>query len=181
MNRRTVLSSIEVPSGILLAGCLSNENGEPVATPALVEIENDTGKSIDVHVRAREGDALVHDEQYTIGGVQTEESDDTGEHGVIDGVQIVEDWMENAAEYSFHFEVPEHGLETSFSSSDSIGAYENANQSDLEDECYFVRVTVGDEEDTHTARVDANPNRVVAWAEVYDHDVFERAHAGDCT
>ncbi|ELY94205.1 hypothetical protein C483_03535 [Natrialba hulunbeirensis JCM 10989] len=134
-----------------------------------------------MEVTARKEGTSVHDERYTIREVRVNERDDIGEYADIDGVQIVEDWMEDPAEYEFEFRIPQHGLEATFSSSDSIGEYENAHQSELDGECYFVRVTIGDEAQPDTARVDATPERILVGAEVYHHDIFDRSHAGDCT
>ncbi|ADD04287.2 uncharacterized protein Nmag_0702 [Natrialba magadii ATCC 43099] len=181
MNRRHVLSSIGTTTGTLLAGCLTDDSGEPMASPALVEIANKTGEPIEIEVAARKNDTAVYDERYTIREVRVTERDDIGEYADIDGVQIAEDWMAIPAEYEFEFRIPQHGLEATFSSTDSIGEYDNAHQSELDGECYFVQVTIGDEAQPDTARVDATPERILVGAEVYHHDIFDRSHAGDCT
>ena len=82
-------------------------------------------------------------------------------------------------EYELEFAVPEHELRTSFTSSDPIGKYQSASDHDIEGECYFVRVEVGD--GSGNATPETVPERIGTWAVVYDHDVFEREHAGNCS
>ena len=181
MKRRTVLATVALSTGV--AGCLGSwgDSDEPVASPALVEIANNTGESVTIQVQTEKDGEQVHDEQYTVEAVTIEEGDDIDSYVSVDGVQIVEDWMASAAEFEFRFTVPEHGLETSFTSDDPIGNHENASQSELDGKCYFVRVAVGDERDVVTPNLDATPEQLFTWAVVYDHDVFDRPHAGDCS
>lgn len=87
--------------------------------------------------------------------------------------------MADNAEFKFQFIIPEFELEDSFSTSDPIGDYRDAYQSELEGECYFIRVTIGD--GSGNAALDAVPKRIATQAVVYDHEIFDRAHAGDCT
>lgn len=181
MERRALLQSAATAGGLLLAGCLSDDPEGPVASPALIEIANNTGEPVTVQVITQKDGTEVHNEAYQLEPVRTGEASDTEEYGVIDGVEIVEEWMADPAEYEFQFSVPDHDLSASFSSADPIGAHDNAHHSELEGECYFVRAAVGDEDDPLTARLDAVPAQLVAWAIVYDHDVFDREHAGDCT
>lgn len=180
MDRRQVIATTVIALTPSFAGCLSDQPDEPVASPALVEIQNNTGEGIDVDVTATKDGSQVHDGQYSISGIQTADHREIGEQPVIDGVQIVEDWMASPAEFEFTFAVPEVGLETTFSSADSIGSHKHARQSALEDECYFLRVAVGGEGDPLTARAHAVPAEIVALAIVYDHEIFDREHAGDC-
>lgn len=181
MNRRSALAGFALSTAV--AGCLdwSGEPDEPVASPALVEVTNNTGVAATVRVVAERHGERVHDERYTIEAVTVEEGDEAGSYVSVDGVQVVEDWMASTAAFEFRFAVPEYGLEASFSSSDPIGDYSEAYRNDLEGECYFVRVAIGDERDVTTPKLDATPGQVFPWAVVYDHDIFDRPHAGDCT
>lgn len=180
MKRREVVATAGFAVTPWVTGCLSDESDETVATVALVEIENNTGEAVDVAVTASKDGTEVLDEEYSIDGIQTGAQGERQEHPVIDGVQIVEDWMATPAEFDFTFGVPAFGLETSFSSDDPIGSHENARQPALENECFFLRVAVGGEHDPLTAKVDAVPSEIVAWAIVYDHEIFDREHAGEC-
>ncbi|WP_436346879.1 hypothetical protein [Natronorubrum sp. FCH18a] len=177
MKRRRVLGSIGAAGGTLLAGCTASGAGEPVASPALVEISNRTGRTIDVEVEVQKDGTQVHDERYTIERVKTGEETDHG-YPAVDGVQIVDDWMTSAAEFEFQFAVPADELTATFSSDDPIGSYEDASQSELEGECYFVQVEIGD--GSGNATPETVPERIGARAVVYDHEVFDRSHAGDC-
>lgn len=180
MKRRTVLAGLAV--SVAAPGCLGSSD-EPVSRPALIEIQNNTGREVSVEVEAFKDGDQVHDGSYTIDPVSIQEGDDAGEYVSVDGQQIVESWMETPAEFEIEFSVPGYDLEAEFSSSDPVGGGDNGGtpSEKLEDDCYFVRVAVGPERDTITPDPDATPEGIVAWSIVYDHDIFDREHAGDCT
>lgn len=179
MNRRRFLSALAATSGAGLAGCLSDNPDEPVATLALVEVLNRTGVSLSVTLEAWQDGTQVHEESYPLDGVEVRERDDIGAHGFVHDQQVVDEWMGAAAEYELRFSVPEEGLEASFDSTDPVGSHANVRQSELEGECYFVRAEVGD--GSGNATPETQPERIDARGIVYDHDVFGREHAGDCS
>lgn len=201
MKRRTVLAS--VATSLATAGCLGSSDG-PSASPALVEVANNTGEAVTLELQAVKDGETVHDEGYDIDGVTTEESEEAGEYAVVDGKQVVEEWMETPGEFEFRFSVPAYGLETEFTSDTNIGELAvdqvgnaTADEVDagqvidqdtadataaeqIDESCYFVRAVVGPESDTMTADIDAVPGALLAWAVVYDDATFDRETAGQC-